>query len=814
MALSVLFMSLYVYIEHIHLFQIKQMRIFILLFLLHFMIPIMSQEIKILAYIKGIKQEEINGDAILLDSNANGIVVNYIEKGNVIINTSYKGNVELQLHVTSYSVYKQSLYIENENLILDTIQLNIQNLQTVEIVGRKNLYEKTSDGFKINIENTILSKSANSAELLSKTPMITVVSGKVQVFGRGEALLILDGRVITYENFLSLAPGDIKSIEINTNPDVRYDAKGKAIIIITMQKYYTQGVRATIVNATTCAFVKNKTFGSYCVNAPNVSIDLRKKNWDFNLYYANEYGTSWAENRFETSTSAFRKPGYYTEDNHSNSVHFYRMGLGYKLSENASISAQYDGLSHYFMLDVIQNGNYLFMDSTLLKIKMTNDATTRLQNHSANVNYLQKFAKQAHSLFVAVQFNQFQNKLLDQIIEKIDSQSYNRINDNLNRIRIYSGQVDYDHSLKIGSLAIGATFSNSVNDGSIQFLSKHINENYFSHANTFKNKIQYTEMVPSLYINYTHRWKKIIAGIGIRWEHTFAKSKSITNDSIYYSNSYSNLFPAAKISYQVHKNITIRATYAYKINRPLYQDMDPFMWYLDSFTSIQGNVNLKPEYLHQSEMRITYRSYILRYAYTFSKHTISSMLKTNSGFGNPQAAVFTKENIQQRSLHTLAIDVPFDKGNYSGFSTLAMNVYQFKDVRDEYKAMKTSPQFYLYTYHSYTIPKWFLIELTAEVYSGSFDGFTKRKPYYYFSLALSRSFLKNDALQISLLWNDFARTALWAGEFKINTYKNVYNQRSSSNYVRLSITYNLASKSRFNYSNKNINEAEYNRIKK
>ena len=120
----------------------------------------------------------------------------------------------------------------------------------------------------------------------------------------------------------------------------------------------------------------------------------------------------------------------------------------------------------------------------------------------------------------------------------------------------------------------------------------------------------------------------------------------------------------------------------------------------------------------------------------------------------------------------------------------------------------------MYTYHTYKIPDWFTAEFTAEYYGNSLDGLTKRKPYYYFSMALSRSFMKEDALNVNLLWNDFANTAQAAGKFTANTFSNEYKQKFTLSYLRLTLTYNLTSKTKFNYNNKNVNEAEFNRIKK
>lgn len=792
------------------------MQKFLFLLAFFYSVNLFSQSITIAATVLDKENNPQEGNIVLLDTLGNMLVGDYFEKGKIVLNTSFKGNGILKVSSLGFVDAELHVVLVNENIDLGIIILNstANTLSEVVLIANKPMFEKTVDGTKVNVQNSLLSKSANANELLSKIPTLSIVGNKVNVFGRGEALLIMNGKEITMESFKSLPPSDINSIEIITNPDARYDAKGKAVVIITMQKHYSQGTSITLVNNTTVGLIKNKPIGSYTVNAPNFSLNFRKNKWEISTYYGNELGTSWAENNFITSVGNFKKYGYYTENNHNASVHYYRFGVGYKINEKSTLSAQYDGLSHFLKLDVLQNGDFYNESIFASRIRMTNDATTRLQNNSANLNYYNTLNDKGNTLFVGVQYNQFKNKLFDNITELINSTTYHRVNDNLNVIHLYTAQADYSHKLKNGNFDIGMKLSHSTNEGNIQFFSKSAGEVDYTSYQALANKTIYKEYLPAIYAIYKYQWKKLTGSIGARWEHTKASSNSILLKIEYFNQSYSNIFPSAKLQYSLNENSKLVASYNYKINRPLYQDMDPFLWYLDSLTSIRGNAQLKPEYLNQCELRWIFKSFLFRYGYTLSKRTIASVMMANTAAQSPNAVVFTKDNIQQRTLHTVAIEAPFEIGNYSGYNTLAANIYQFKDNRVEYQTLQSKPQLYIYTYHAYRIPKLATVEFTGEFYSSSFDGFTKRSPFYYFTIAISKSFLKNDALNANIMWNDFARTALWAGTFTANTYSNNYKQRFTSDYIRLTLTYNLTSKTHFNYNNRNVNEAEFNRIKK
>ncbi|HPI53039.1 MAG TPA: outer membrane beta-barrel family protein [Chitinophagaceae bacterium] len=768
---------------------------------------------RITATITNAQQLGLNGTLFLYNTDTNFIASQSFEKGFAEIVSEDTGQVILKISSLGYEDQLHPLFIAQAHHELGSLQMiaSAHIMRDVKVTHQRPLFETGNDGMRVNVENSLLSKSINAAELLSRVPTVNINGNKVTVLGRGQAIIILQGKETTFESFKSLAPSDIKTIEVLTNPDARYDAKGKAVILITLKRHAAQGLQATLVEALTVGMVPKKSWSRYWLNAPNLTLNLRKNKWDIATYYANEKGTNWMENQFVTTVKAtegnYTKTGYYTEDNHNRGVHYYRLGIGYTPNDRSALSVQYDGLAHYFTLDVKQDGDYLTPSQKLTRIRMTNDASTRLVNHSMNLNFHHKLDTLGSNWFVGAQFNRFQNKLLDRITERITDEITDQVsqrkNDGLNVIHLYTVQTDLTKKRAASSVDIGAKFSYNRNEGRIHFYSKQASESDYTENPLLANATLYSEMVPALYVVYKTSYKKLNASLGLRWEHTFAKGISKKYNTTIIDASYSNIFPSAKFQYTLTDAWKLGTSFTYKINRPLYQDLDPFLWYLDSLTSIQGNSNLVPEYIQQQEITLAYHAFTLRYGLSLSNNTIASVMKP--GVNGVNAVVFTKDNIEHRRTHTLALDLPFEKKNYSSFTTFAVNAFRFKDYRPMYTTLSSQAQFYVYTYHAYKIPSWCTAEFTAEYYSRSSDGFTRRKPYYYFTLAVSRSFLKNEALQVNVMWNDMARTAVWVGVFQVNTYGNDYNQRVTSHYVRLTATYTLSSKIASQYRNKNIN---------
>lgn len=759
---------------------------------------------------------------MLYSADSTFMASQYATKGFIDMQQEFTGKALLKIGALGYEDQVRWLpgEINTHELGVITLKPSSVQLHDITVKQQRPVFESNSEGTRVNVANSMLSQSINANEVLSRLPGVSISGTKVNVMGRGEALIYMNGKETSLASFKSIPPSDIKTIDIITNPDARYDAKGKAVILVTLKRHTTQGLQATLVEALTVGIVKSTVPTKYLLNAPNLTLNFRKNKWDIAAYYANEKGTNWMENQFMTTVKAaegnYKKIGYYTEDNHNKAVHYYRLGVGYTLSKRTSVSVQYDGLSHYFTLDVKQNGDYLTPSLQLTQIRMTNDASTRLVNHSMNVNIRHQLDTVGSYWFIGAQVNRFQNRLLDRITEHITGNGVDQIsqrkNDGLNVIHLYTAEADLSKKRGAGSMDVGAKFSYNSNEGLIHFFSKTNAEQVYTENPLFGNATLYREWVPALYAMYKTQYQKLNMAIGLRAEYTVAKGVSKKYNTTLIDTQYANIFPNAKCQYALSDQWKLGASYAYKINRPLYQDLDPFLWYLDSLTSIQGNAQLVPEYIHQQELSLSYKTYALRYGFALSENTITSVMKP--GINGVNAVVFTKDNIQHRHTHTFAVDLPFEKNNYSSFTTFAVNAYQFKDSRPAYQSLQSQAQFYLYTYHAYKIPSWCTTELTAEYYSRSADGFTQRRPYLSASLSLSRSFLKNEALQVNLMWNDMARTARWAGLFQVNTYSNDYNQRFTTNYVRLTLTYSLTSKIASTYQNKNVNEAEFNRIKR
>ena len=70
--------------------------------------------------------------------------------------------------------------------------------------------------------------------------------------------------------------------------------------------------------------------------------------------------------------------------------------------------------------------------------------------------------------------------------------------------------------------------------------------------------------------------------------------------------------------------------YGRRIERPDYEDLNPFILFLDKYTFEQGNPNLKPQFSHNVELTHTYKGFLnTTLNYTKTTDIINEVLEQN-----------------------------------------------------------------------------------------------------------------------------------------------------------------------------------------
>ena len=168
-------------------------------------------------------------------------------------------------------------------------------------------------------------------------------------------------------------------------------------------------------------------------------------------------------------------------------------------------------------------------------------------------------------------------------------------------IDLYSLKVDYEQNYKGGKLGIGGKIGvvNTGNDFN------RTDDLSVSDDLLISNVFDYKENINALYVNYNKQLKGLMIQFGVRAENTHSKGISsgfekqngnTKNLDSTFKRDYTDFFPSASVSFNKNPMNQWTVSYSRRIDRPAYQDLNPFEFKLNEYTYMKGNTELRPQY--------------------------------------------------------------------------------------------------------------------------------------------------------------------------------------------------------------------------
>lgn len=494
------------------------------------------------------------------------------------------------------------------------------NLKEVVVVAKKPLIEQDIDKTIVNVESMISASTSNTLEVLEKTPGITVdANGEISLQGSSGVNVLIDGRP-TYMSgrdlaayLRSLPGGMLDKIELMPNPPAKFDAAGGAVINIRLKKKRTEGYAGSL----SLNYNQGKLARSYN------SLNLNYLNRKVNLFGNFSYGRYAGFNDDVTDRSFYggnpQKSARINLQNYSSSganEYSGRVGMDYTLSSKTTIGFIANATSSKRKEDMDYVSNSYSAGDVLDSIGWGNtDSRSTWRQLSGNVNLQHKFDNAGKELTADINYINYNNKGKQWLQNMVELPSggglsqQNFIYDLPSNIDIYTAKADYSHPLKNkASLAGGIKTSFVENDNQSDYFG--VNNNTQTPDYGRSNHFIYRENINAAYVNGRKDWKRFGMQVGLRLENTQIKGRQLGNaavPAITFTNDYTGLFPTAFFSYKLDSmsKHTLSLNYSRRINRPGYQQLNPFLFFVDQYSYSTGNPYLKPSY--NSSMAITYR---------------------------------------------------------------------------------------------------------------------------------------------------------------------------------------------------------------
>jgi len=680
--------------------------------------------------------------------------------GKYIVSVSAVGFVTTASAITEISASKTTAAVPAIKLAAGTTELG-----GVTVTGRRPLVEQKIDRMVINVEAAPTNAGSTAMEVLEKSPGVSVSNdGAISLKGKQGVIVMMDGKP-TY-----LSPADLATvlknlpasaldqIEIMTNPSAKYDASGNSgIINIKTKKSRADGFNGSITTGGTLGFYKRAP-SLLTPFKQTTSLNLNYRKGKMNLFGSYNYNYREGKSDLDLTRKFFEKSGALNSTSSSNTDfdfrnnnHTMKLGLDYYADKKNVIGVVVSGFGFFgrpksFSAQTISNPDGS-VQSTLIS-----HTATKLTffNYSANINYKHTFDSTGRELTADIDYLGYDNTSKSMLTTDVYNASQAHTGNLTLRgdipglINIYSAKADYTHPLKKDMrLEAGFKLSYVNNDNKVDY---ERNDGVGWVPDARSNHFIYDENINAVYLSVNKKWKKWSTQAGLRMENTNAKGRQVLNDSGF-TRHYTSLFPTMYLNYEANKNHTFTLSYGRRIERPNYQDLNPFVWFLDSLSYRQGNPYLLPQYSNNIELRHTLKGGLTTSVnYTITNNVISQILKQNT---EKRITFLTTDNVAKFRNIGISVNAPFKPWswwNVNAFVNVFNNRYtgsyynSFTDKNDPLNISYTS--FMINISNSFTFKKGWSAELSGFYRAKGVEQLSVGEPMYFMGMGVQKTVLK------------------------------------------------------------------------
>ena len=483
----------------------------------------------------------------------------------------------------------------------DTVNSILEKqIQEVEIKAKKKLIERKVDRLVFNVENSISATGGDALDALKVTPGIRVQNDKISMIGKSGMSVMVDDKVIQLSgedliNYLkSITSDNIKSIEVITTPPAKYDAEGNSgIVNIKLKK--------AKLNQWSASFKSSYIQSTYPKGSVGGQFNYQKNKFSLysNLSYTNGSNAPVEINNVYYDTGLWNEESKRRDFQKSLAG---RIGINYKITDNWNIGIQYLGNTNKpsineNILTTIYNPDNTFNSF----IKTISDSKNKNNNHSLNFNSDIELDSLGRKMSVNFDYFGYKNNE-NRNFNTIDLLSANNTSEQ--NIENYSAKIDFEHPFSWIELSYGAKFSFIKTDSDVNYFDTTAGTPVFDA--TQSNTFQYKENTQSFYASGTKKISdKWETQLGLRLENTQTQGLSLTLNQKN-KNNYTKFFPTFYITYTPDEKNSISLNYNKRINRPSYNRLNPFRWYSNPYSYVEGNPFLQPSFSNNLELNYTF----------------------------------------------------------------------------------------------------------------------------------------------------------------------------------------------------------------
>ncbi len=724
--------------------------------------------------------------------------------------------------------YSEAFEVNTSSPVYTVKQVSLspssQQLGNVVVTTKKPFIEQKIDKTVVNVDASPTNVGLSALDVLEKSPGITVdKDGNISLRGKQGVVIYIDGRP-TYlsgtdlANYLkNLSSGSLDQIEIMTNPPTKYDASGNSgIINIKTKKTKVTGLNGSVtVGAGTGKYPKaNESF--------NINYRRGKVNMFGNYsygYYKNFHSLDLVRNFRDEGTknleSIFRQR---TDGISISQSHSFKLGADYFITKRTTLGVVVNG---YTSPNKSSNTNVTnifdandVMQSQTLSPSVDNG---KWSNLGGNLNFKHTFDTTGKELTADVDYVHYSsssNQLFNNYF--YDDKGNKNLPDEVLRgilpgdIKIFSVKADYTHPLK-GNAKFEAGVKSSIvkTDNNAQYDT--LANNVWGVDTGRTNHFIYKENINAAYVNLSKQLnKKWSVQLGLRLENTSSNGHQVIKDQTF-RRDYTQLFPTAYVGYAPNDKNQFALSYGRRIQRPDYEDLNPFYHFLDKYTYQVGNPYLKPQFSHNIELTHSFKNMLnTTLSYSTTNDIIQEVLEQ---VDSTHTSFVKRSNIAKQNSFGISMNAGVPVTKWYRTNIYAQVIYnQYKGFVNTGDINVSATGFMANISNQFTVKKGWTFELSGFYRSKMIEGILIAKPMGRADFAVAKSIMKDKGM-IRVNFRDFLNVQHFQGYSKYQNVDVTIANTWDSRQVNVSFTYRFNKGQSVQHRDHNGAGEEQNRVK-
>ncbi len=759
------------------------------------------------------KIQDISGKPIafanvLLLSPADSLVVKGSvseENGNFRFDQIYVNSYLLSVSLLGYAKYVNQLQVDsNVTITLNPITLleSEEELEEIQVTAQLPLYEKQIDRMVINVKSSITSAGNSVLEVLQKSPgvMVNRQSNSILLNGKSGVTIMINNRIqrlpmdAVFQMMDGMSAANIEKIELITNPPAKYDAEGIGgiihLVIAQSEDAGTNGNFGLIAGMNA-----RETLGV------NFNLNHRKNIFSFFADYSilYDHNIQVMENSFQINNPDFIS-GFSSimERPYQLITQSFRTGLEFDLSSKTKIGTLISAFQRRHEMDASSVfNNHITPDSSsngTIDIYELN-----LWNHfTSNIHFTHHLSIKS-SLRLDLDYNRSKNNnpssyQLDFHYPELNLSTAEMIDITKETpIEMKVAGLDYTFQPSAAfkfEAGVKGTFSNFENDVEVHFMREG-----FTFRNDELSVLAFLEedilagyMSAEWIINESSQ----VNG-GLRFENTRTYVSTATEKGVVDRN-FGNYFPSIYYKKTINDNLNLNLGYSRRIQRPTFNDLAPFVFFVDPNTFFSGNPALLPAIIDGIKTDINFRRANISLEYSQTKNPIAPFQPEIDPINKRQ--ILRSQNLDYQKIYSINLSIPWIINDWWDFQLNSGNFYT--RLRTAHLEENASFDFFNFTANvisNFKLPREFSAEITGVYQSKMNWGIWHFNPLGNLNIGFQKK-LNNDKGTLRLTFDDIFYNYIWQLNSSIPEYNvtSIFVGDLHMQSIRLNYTRNFGNK--------------------